>query len=285
MNRSSSGQLRTEPNRFRSCNRDDRVARGHSNIAEMVTSLVTNRDLEIIYQPAIRLDARRVEFFEALTRFVGPRCEAPDFWFAAAAEAGLESDLEILAIRCALDGFCALPSGAALSVNISPNTVLNSDFLELLESSPLDRLVLEITEKKPVQSYEAIVETLEPFRNRGLKIAVDDAGAGYSSFRHILDIRPDIIKLDMSICRGIHQDHMRRALTSALISFARQIGCELVAEGVETLSELKTLRALGMTIVQGHILARPMKPNRMGVIPVTSSLTLSATSSRVTMAA
>lgn len=229
-------------------------------------SVLVNGGLEIVYQPAIRLDAPRIEFFEALARFPSPSSETPDVWFAAAAEVGLGAELEMMAARCALQGFDTLPEGSAISINVSPATILSSVFAEELQSAPVDRIILEITEKQAVQCYEALVERLQPLRKRGLRIAVDDAGAGYSSFRHILHIRPDIIKLDMSICRGIHEDHMRRALASALVTFSRQTGSELVAEGVESASELKSLRALGVSIIQGHIVAKPMSPHRISAV-------------------
>ena len=239
------------------------TAQKPSHLREHVTSLIQRGELEIVYQPAIRLDAPRFEFFEALTRFHSPAGESPDLGFAVAAEIGLGAELEMLAVKCALKGFKSLPEGSTVSINVSPATILTSIFSEELESAPLSSIILEITEKQAVRCYAALVEKLKPLRDRGLRIAVDDAGAGYSSFRHILHIRPDIIKLDMSICRNIHEDHIRRALASALITFSRQIGCELVAEGVETTSELESLRALGMRIIQGHIVARPMKPERI----------------------
>lgn len=228
---------------------------------EQLISVMRRRDLEIVYQPAIRLDAPRVEFFEALARFRSG--EAPDVWFAAAAEAGVGPELEMLAARTAIEGLSTLPDGSSISINMSPATVLSSNFAEELASAPLERLILEITENEAVDCYDAIVNALKPLRERGLRVAVDDVGAGYSSFRHILHLRPDIIKLDVSICRGVHNDDTRRALTSALITFARQIGSDLVAEGVETTLELDSLRALGMSIVQGYVFARPMSLKRI----------------------
>lgn len=243
--------------------RTGKTAPRPSMVRNRVRSVLRKGGLEIVYQPAIRLDAPRIEFFEALARFHSPAGEGPEAWFASAAEVGLGAELEMLAARCALEGLSTLPQGSAVSINVSPATFLSSVFAEEMDSAPLERIILEITEKHAVQCYKALIGTLEPLRKRGLRVAVDDAGAGYSSFRHILHIRPDIIKLDMSICRGIHEDHMRRALASALITFARQIGSELVAEGVETADELQSLRALGMTIIQGHIVARPMSPERI----------------------
>lgn len=255
------------------------------DLHDRVIQALKKGELEIVYQPAIRLDAPRVEFFEALTRFDSSSSETPDAWFTAAAELGLGAELEMLAVKCAIEGFGALPDGSAMSINVAPDTILSAVFAEQLASAPVDRLVLEITEKQPVTSYEAIVEALEPLRARGLRIAVDDAGAGYSSFRHILQIRPDIIKLDMSVCRGVHQDHMRRALVSALVAFSRQTGSALVAEGIETASELMSLRALGVTIIQGHIVGRPMSPQRLNAGAPKTSFPQDAVPRRISKAA
>jgi len=225
-----------------------------------ITAILETRDLEMVYQPAIRLDEPGIEFLEALARFRSKPYEPPDKWFAAAAEVGLRTELEMLAVTLALDGLRSLPKTAVISINVSPQTVISEQFGGALSSVPLHRIILEITEHEAVKFYSPLMKALEPLRKQGLRIAVDDTGAGHSSFRHILQMRPDIIKLDMSLSRGIHLDPSRRALAAALIWFAREIGCMLVAEGVETAQELSTLRDLGVKIVQGHLMARPAPP-------------------------
>ncbi|MDP8913144.1 MAG: EAL domain-containing protein [Pseudomonadota bacterium] len=132
-----------------------------------------------------------------------------------------------------------------------------------LAGVPLDRLILEITEHETVAHYSRLNRALDPMRSQGLRVAVDDMGAGYSSLRHILQIRPDLIKLDMSLCSGIDKDPARRALASALISFSREIDSQLVAEGVETEEERDVLRSLGVNLVQGFCWdGRPRRPLR-----------------------
>jgi EAL domain-containing protein (putative c-di-GMP-specific phosphodiesterase class I) len=237
--------------------------RNSGEFGNRIRSVLEKRELRVVYQPAIRLDAPRVEFFEALARFKSRAAETPDMWFASAAKIGLGAQLEVLAVTCAIEGLSMLPDRSSVSINVSPATILTRLLAEALECAPLDRIILEITEKEAVEYYDTIVEALAPLRARGLRLAVDDAGAGYSSFRHILHFRPDFIKLDVSICRDIHADHMRRALASALVTFCRETGSQLVAEGVESADELKSLRALGMSIVQGHVFARPMDPEKI----------------------
>ncbi len=166
----------------------------------------------------------------------------------------------MLAIERALEGLSKLPAKTAISVNICAETVLSAEFAKLIEPAPLDRIILEITEHDLVTSYAQLMGALQPLRARGLRLAVDDAGATYSTFRHIVLVRPDMIKLDMSLGRGIDSDPARRALASALITLAREIGSEVVAEGVETAGELRRLRELGVTLAQGHLIARPGPP-------------------------
>jgi EAL domain-containing protein (putative c-di-GMP-specific phosphodiesterase class I) len=117
--------------------------------------------------------------------------------------------------------------------------------------------VLELTEHASVGNYGRLADALDPLRVRGVRVAVDDAGAGFASFRHILNLNPDIIKLDMALTRGIQADPVRRALASALVTFARELHAVIVAEGIETEAELKALRSLGVGYGQGFFLARP----------------------------
>jgi len=115
-----------------------------------------------------------------------------------------------------------------------------------------------VTEHARVADYDLLSRELKNLRNLGAGIAIDDAGAGYSGLQHIIQLKPDIIKLDIGLTRAIDADPARRALATALIFFARETGCVIVAEGVETNSELETLRLLGIPKVQGYFLGRPI---------------------------
>ena len=225
--------------------------------AERISFVLATRGLDIVYQPAVRLDSPGVAFVEALARFPGEPYEPPNRWFAAAARVGLTVELEMLAVERALEGLAKLPAKTPVSINISPETVLSAEFARAIAPAPLERVILEITEHDAVSSYAELIGALQPLRARGLRLAVDDTGAGLSAFRHILLIRPEMVKLDMNLGRGIDSDPARRALACALIAFAREIGSEVVAEGVETPGELRRLRELGVTLAQGHLIARP----------------------------
>jgi EAL domain-containing protein (putative c-di-GMP-specific phosphodiesterase class I) len=119
------------------------------------------------------------------------------------------------------------------------------------------RIVVEITEHEAVEDYAALVRSLDTLRGLGCRVAIDDAGAGFASLRHTLQLAPDIVKVDISLTRDIDSDRGRRALASALISFADEMGMTIVAEGIESQAELDTLRELGVIYGQGYFLAEP----------------------------
>jgi len=213
--------------------------------------------LNTFFQPIMDLRTGRAVGVEALSRFTGPMARTPDVWFAEAEQVGLLPELDLRAARAALGHYGQIPHGAYLSVNLSPDSAHDPGFADLIGSIPCNRLVIEITEHAPVHDYDALALALTPFRRSGGRLAVDDAGSGFASLRHILRLAPDVIKLDVDLVRGIDLDPARRALARALISFAQDIQATIVAEGVETEDELKTLRVLGVSYAQGFYLGRP----------------------------
>ncbi|MHB1490293.1 MAG: EAL domain-containing protein [Cellulomonas sp.] len=209
---------------------------------------------QIVYQPVVALAELRHAGVEALSRFAGS-VRPPEQWFARATGAGHGAELELRAIRSALVGLPHAPG--FLSLNVSPATILLPDFTATLLGQPLERLVLEITEHTQVSDYGALGEVLAPLRAAGLRIAVDDVGAGFASMRHVLVLAPELIKLDLSLVHGISHDARRRSLAAALLTFAADLGASVVAEGVETAGELDCLRELGVPFGQGFHLGRP----------------------------
>jgi len=208
-------------------------------------------------QPVVDIATGRWVAVEALARFPGG--EPSEGWFADAQEAGLGLPLEKMAMGKALDTLPQLPSGVSLSINASPSLILDPSFGSLLAGSGVgrDRLVIEITEHAAVARYEDIRAALLPHREQGLQLAVDDTGAGYASFAHVLRLRPDIIKLDRSLLADIDHDAARRAFVTAIVLLGLELDAGVTAEGVETAAELDTLRSLGVDTVQGYLLARP----------------------------
>ncbi len=232
--------------------------RDRSLTLDRVSFCIENAAFHVRYQPIYRLHDDTVAAFECLARFEGEPYRSPDQWFDEAARVGLGDEMELAVARKALQALSSFPPDIALTVNFSPATILSDGCAAFLRTLPLERLVLEVTEHAAVANYSELSACLQPFRERGLRLAVDDAGAGHSSFRHVLDLRPDTIKLDMSLTRHIDQDLGRQALAGALAMFGRAMGSQIVAEGVETPEELDALRRVGVTKVQGFLTGRPM---------------------------
>ena len=227
------------------------------NLIGKVQSVLNGGAISLVYQPVFDLTKAQVIGFESLARFTTQPMRAPDAWFADAAIVGLDVALEMKVIEQALASFESLPEGVYVGFNVSPNIVVNGRLGQAFEGVPLDRIVLEINEHLTIREYDEIKKTLRPLRAQGLRISVDDTGAGLSSFRHILTLKPDIVKIPMSLTRNIDTDAARRALCAALIQFADENGSQVIAEGVETAAELKALKALGVTRAQGYFLGRP----------------------------
>jgi EAL domain-containing protein (putative c-di-GMP-specific phosphodiesterase class I) len=222
------------------------------------------------YQPIFDLGTGALVGLEALARIGVEPARAPDVWLLEAEAAGLRIELELAAVRVALAGLEAVPDGSYLSLNLSPGAATSPQLAEALAAAPVDRLVIEVTEHAPVDDYEALLTFVSRLRRRGARLAVDDAGAGFASMHHIVRLVPDIIKLDVSLTSAIDRDPARQALASALISFAGDIGGTIVAEGIETEAELRTLRSLGAHYGQGFHLGRP------GPLPVVANARVGA---------
>ncbi|MGY6709594.1 MAG: sensor domain-containing phosphodiesterase [Rhizobiaceae bacterium] len=211
----------------------------------------------LVYQPICDMRSRTPKGFETLCRFASEPYRSPDKWFGEAASAGLGVDLEIAVLQRALVDLPSFASDIYVSFNASPETITSGILEQLLSAAPRERIVLEVTEHARVEDYGQLNAALDPLRKNGVRLAIDDAGAGFSSLQHIIQLAPDIIKLDMALTRDIDTDPAKRALASALIHFARETGAEIVAEGIETETEYDTLRALNVGGGQGYFLARP----------------------------
>ena len=155
-----------------------------------------------------------------------------------------------------MKGLPRLPADVYLSVNCSPRAAISPE-LPSLVNGDATRMVVEITEHEAIEDYEVLAAALEGLRSHGVRVAIDDAGAGFASLRHTLLLRPDIVKVDTSLTRDIDGDRAKRALTSALVSFGDEMGIAIVAEGIETGEELATLVDLGVPFGQGFYLAEP----------------------------
>lgn len=215
------------------------------------------RDPRMVLQPVVALADGSTAGYEALARFAGVPERSPAAWFAEAATVGQATELETLAVTRALERLPSLPADTFLSVNASPTTVEHVAARGLLDGADLGRVVVEVTEHAPVADYARLQEALAPLRRRGVRLAIDDVGAGYASMTHVLRLEPDLLKLDGGVIRDVDRDGARRALTAALVQFAADIGAAVVGEGVERAEELDVLRGLGVQYGQGYHLGRP----------------------------
>lgn len=230
------------------------AARGRAAIRDGIQQVIERRAMRPVFQPIVELDGGRIIGHEALTRFSDGT--PPDRRFAEAASVELGIDLEVACLEVAIAASPALPEHTFLSLNVSPELILEHERLAELLRIPARPVVLELTEHAPVSDYDALRSSLRAFRPEVL-VAIDDAGAGYASFRHIVELQPDFVKLDIGIVRSLDQDAPRRALIGGIDYFAIKSGCRLIAEGIETEAERASLQDLSVELGQGYLLGRP----------------------------
>ena len=224
-----------------------------------IDEVVRAGELTIAFQPVVSAGDMRVVGVEALARFGGDPLITPLQWFTDAELVDRALQLDLLAVRSTLSAAVDLPPDIYVAVNVSPATFTSTALLSELRSTSIrpDRLVLEVTEHASIEDYAPLIEARMRLRAHGIRVAVDDAGAGYASFRHIVALAPDIIKVDRAIVSGVDSDPARSALVGAVVTFAHGSGAAVVAEGVETARELDCLTRLGVDTVQGHLTGMP----------------------------
>jgi EAL domain-containing protein (putative c-di-GMP-specific phosphodiesterase class I) len=233
-----------------------RHARTTAQARRGVELILARRTFRPVFQPVVNVDDRRIIGHEALTRFDDQT--APDVALATAATVGLGVELELACLRAAVAESRGLgPGGRWLSLNVSPAmlTLATEEVADVVAWAHRP-IVLELTEHVIIDDYAPILVALRRLRP-DVKLAVDDVGAGFASLRHILELNPDFIKLDISLVRDIDQDPVRQAMVAGLVSFGGKARCELIAEGVESAAELSELSALGVHCAQGYLIGRP----------------------------
>ena len=222
-----------------------------------IERVLAEQSFSIVFQPIDDLSTGRTVGFEALSRFAAEPIRPPDQWFAEAAAVGLGEQLEFAAVEAALAHLPEIPAGSYVSLNLSGASICSGRLEAVLAGTDVNKVVLEITEHERIDDYERLRTVLAGLRRRGLRVAVDDAGAGFASFTHVVRLAPDIIKLDRGLVSGIAHDPVRHSLAAALIRFSHEIRAAVVAEGIETANDLVELRLLGVRYGQGYYLARP----------------------------
>lgn len=218
--------------------------------------------LHIVHQPIVDLASRQAVGYEALSRFPGAAPEPPDAWFADAHAIGLGVHLELVAVRRALETLDVVPADAFLSVNVGSTALAADGFADLAGAIDPRRLVIELTESEPDDALST--GSRLALREAGIRLAVDDLGAGYAALSRLIDLQPEIVKLDRFLTIGVAHDPRRAALLAAALHFCRATGATLVAEGVERPEDLATLVEVGVPLAQGYLLGRPASPGTSG---------------------
>lgn len=227
------------------------------SIVSRVEEVTNRQQFHMVYQPVYSLRTSELLAVEALARFDSEPYRPPNLWFGAAEYAGLGVELELAAIEKAITGASGLPDAVALSVNASPRTVADPRLAELLRSGNGRPVTIEITEHALIDDYRALDGHLQRLRDLGVKVAVDDAGAGFASLRHIVLLAPDVIKLDITLTQDLVSSPLRRALGGSLIEFALHSDATLIVEGIEEREDLHVWSLLGAHACQGYLLGRP----------------------------
>ena len=221
-----------------------------------ILDVVDHGAMRTVFQPIVDIGRGATVGLEALSRISLEPGKPPNVWFDEAEAVGLGVELQMIAVRSALAALPVLPHGF-IAVNVSPSAIRSDDFIRALDRLPPQQVVVEVTEHARIDDYSALERALRPLRERGMRVAVDDCGAGFANLLHLLRLQPEIIKLDIGIVRNIDSDAVRRALAGSLVGFAFQMGATIIAEGIETEAELHALREIGVPWGQGFLLARP----------------------------
>jgi EAL domain-containing protein (putative c-di-GMP-specific phosphodiesterase class I) len=210
---------------------------------------------QVVLQPIVDLASGERIGAEALSRFPREWNLPPDVCFAQAHSIGQGDDLELLALERAAEHLRGVSGYVAM--NVSPGTLLRPDTAALFARLPLERVLLELSEHDQVADYDALKAALAPLRAGGMRLAIDDVGAGFSSLRHIVLTAPDVIKLDRSLIDGVTDDHVLATLVRSLVEFAHASGALVVAEGIENGTDAATLLGLSVDYGQGWHFGRP----------------------------
>lgn len=222
---------------------------------DAVRSMLAPGAVHAAFQPIVRMRDDEVLGYEALARMTTTHGNGPAVWLAAAERHGVRGEFEVACLRAATASGLP-PDGGLLVVNLSASLLGDRRVQAALE--PLaDRLVIELSEQEPVHDYVSLSAQIGSWQERGTRIAVDDAGSGYASLRHVLRVEPAFIKLDQSLVHGVDRDRIQRALIASIVAFARESGAEVIAEGVETQDQMAALLHVGVSLAQGYLLGRP----------------------------
>jgi EAL domain-containing protein (putative c-di-GMP-specific phosphodiesterase class I) len=230
-----------------------------SGFAGLLAAVLSERArAELVFQPIVDMRDAVVTGYEALARFPAEAGLAPNVWFEKAGLLGRRNELQRLMMRKALSACERLPENCFLTVNAGPDYLVSTEWQDILDEFPdLAGVVVEVTEETLVGDYEILRERLNQIRAKGGLVAVDDAGVGYASLQHILEIRPDFIKIDRHFVQNCGLNRARSTMIEMVGAAADRLDASVIAEGVELLSELEELERLKVPLAQGYLLGKP----------------------------
>jgi EAL domain-containing protein (putative c-di-GMP-specific phosphodiesterase class I) len=226
---------------------------------EAVVALTGEVDVVVALQPIVSLSDMTLRGVEALARFPAPPTAPPNVWFARAERAGVARRLELAVVRRALHLWQRDPVGDYVAVNVSARTLVDPALLTvLLEADvPYGSVVVEMTEHSRVDDDDEALAAIDRLRAAGARVALDDVGAGFASLELARRLRPDVIKIDAGVIAQLRSVPCELLIAGAAVSVARELGASVAVEGVETLDDLHSVRALGADEAQGFFFGRP----------------------------
>jgi EAL domain-containing protein (putative c-di-GMP-specific phosphodiesterase class I) len=240
------------------------LGRGRGGVAPIV-QVVRNRQVRSVFQPIVDLSTKKIFAHESLARSLSPHFSSPPEMFTAAIESGVCGELGRTLRMLSVDGCTDFP----LFINIHPY-----EFDEGWLVRPDDpifwherQVYLEITESVPLNRFELCKNVLAELRVKGIRLAVDDLGAGFSNLKYISDLAPDFVKLDRELIAGIHKEVRQQQLVKSIVYLCEQLGAAVIAEGIEEPEELRVVIDTGVQYGQGYLLARPAFPPPESVWP------------------
>jgi EAL domain-containing protein (putative c-di-GMP-specific phosphodiesterase class I)/GGDEF domain-containing protein len=235
------------------------------HLTQELVRLISGEIISTLLQPIVNIEKKTVFGYEALSR--GPSdspLHGAQLLFETAERSGLTSELEGLCLRTAARSWSGQGSPLKLFVNISPAKLMPSEFnpsqlRKLLETNGLkpSNIVIELSERYPTSDPSELLKTLSWLQSEGFLIAIDDLGSGYSGLKLWSELKPDFVKIDRHFIRDIQDDLIKREFLKSVVELANRLNCKLIAEGVETIAELRVVSDMGISLVQGFLLGRP----------------------------
>ena len=233
-----------------------------SRLRERIRNVISEARVDIHLQPILDMQTSEIRGYEALSRFNDGAADfSPRSWFEDAKRVGMQPLLECTAIAEALELLKFLPKSTYLSVNASPETVKIGAVADILRDSPAERVVLDLAETEDAAKLDDLDFSLAELRAMGVQIALDNFGSGDLQFPTVVKLKPDILKLDISIVKSINRKQSSQDLTKAMVGYAEDLGAALIAVGIEHESERAKLADLGVKFGQGFLLGKPDAPD------------------------